>query len=142
MSTSHILFIGAGAFHQSKPSDLLPELQGRLAVRVLLSPLNKSDLYRVLTNTKHNLLAQQTALMATEGIDLEFTDCAATAIAHASSEANRSMENIGARRLRTVISKVMEDLKFNANNVLQKQRGAVSTSRLNIGVIFGCVGRD
>eukprot|EP00656_Telonema_subtile_P035366 TRINITY_DN39347_c0_g1_i2.p1 TRINITY_DN39347_c0_g1~~TRINITY_DN39347_c0_g1_i2.p1 ORF type:complete len:602 (-),score=199.49 TRINITY_DN39347_c0_g1_i2:42-1847(-) len=115
VSTEHVLFIAAGAFHQCKPSDLLPELQGRLAVRVMLNALDSSDLLRIVTQTKHNLLDQQIALLATEGIELVFTPCAAKAIADAASEANRAMENIGARRLRTIISKVMEELKFNAD---------------------------
>lgn len=115
VNTEHVLFIAAGAFHQTKPADLLPELQGRLAVRVMLNPLNSTDLLHIVTKTKHNLLDQQVALLATEGIQLVFTECAAKAIADAAAEANRSMENIGARRLRTVISKVMEDLKFNAD---------------------------
>jgi len=121
VSTEHIMFIAAGAFHQSKPSDLLPELQGRLAVRVVLKPLNMSDMLNIVTSTKHNMLAQQVALLATEGVLLEFTECGATAIAQAASDANASMENIGARRLRTIISKVMEDLKFTAD----KHKGPV-----------------
>merc|ERR1712153_192257 len=115
VNTEHVLFIAAGAFHGVKPSDLLPELQGRLAVRVQLQPLNSGDLLKIVTQTRHNLFDQQIALMATEGIELEFTDCAAKAVADAASEANRTMENIGARRLRTIISKVMEELKFEAS---------------------------
>jgi len=113
--TDHILFICAGAFHQSKPSDLLPELQGRLPVRVTLKPLTEDDFRRILTETEYNLVTQQEALLAAEGVELDFTEDAITEIAKVAAQANSSLENIGARRLRTVMSKVMEEIKFEAD---------------------------
>ena len=115
VKTDHILFIAAGAFHVSKPSDLLPELQGRFPLRVELNSLTKDDLYKILTNTKNSLLRQYKALLNVEGVNLEFTDEAIDAFARLSVSANEKAEDIGARRLHTVIEKVLEDISFDAN---------------------------
>lgn len=115
VKTDHILFIAAGAFHVSKPSDLLPELQGRFPLRVELNPLDEDALYQILTNTKNSLLKQYQALLEVEGVNLEFSDDAIKAFAHLSVTANTKAEDIGARRLHTVIEKVLEDISFNAD---------------------------
>ena len=115
VKTDHILFIAAGAFHVSKPSDLLPELQGRFPLRVELNPLDESDLYQILTNTKNSLLRQYKALLDVEGVNLEFDDSAIHAFARLSVSANEKAEDIGARRLHTVIEKVLEDISFDAD---------------------------
>jgi len=115
VKTDHILFIAAGAFHVSKPSDLLPELQGRFPLRVELNPLDESDLYQILTNTKNSLLRQYKALLDVENVNLEFDDSAIHAFARLSVSANEKAEDIGARRLHTVIEKVLEDISFDAD---------------------------
>lgn len=115
VKTDHILFIAAGAFHVSKPSDLLPELQGRFPLRVELNPLDEEALYQILTNTKNSLLKQYQALLNVEGVTLTFSDDAIKAFAHLSVTANSKAEDIGARRLHTVIEKVLEDISFDAN---------------------------
>jgi len=115
IKTDHILFIAAGAFHVSKPSDLLPELQGRFPLRVELNPLEEDDLYRILTNTKNSLLRQYKALLDVEGVNLEFDDDAIHSFARLSVSANEKAEDIGARRLHTVIEKVLEDISFDAD---------------------------
>jgi len=115
VKTDHILFIAAGAFHISKPSDLLPELQGRFPLRVELSALDEEALYQILTNTKNSLLRQYKALLDVEGVTLEFDDEAIHAFAHLSVGANEKAEDIGARRLHTVIEKVIEDISFDAD---------------------------
>jgi ATP-dependent HslUV protease ATP-binding subunit HslU len=115
VKTDHVLFIAAGAFHVSKPSDLLPELQGRFPLRVELNPLDEEALYKILTNTKNSLLKQYQALLDVEGVNLEFTDEAIKAFARLSVSANEKAEDIGARRLHTVIEKVLEDISFEAD---------------------------
>ena len=115
VKTDHILFIAAGAFHVSKPSDLLPELQGRFPLRVELNALTEDDLYQILTNTKNSLLRQYKALLDVEGVNLEFDDDAIHAFAHLAVGANEKAEDIGARRLHTVIEKVLEDISFDAD---------------------------
>jgi ATP-dependent HslUV protease ATP-binding subunit HslU len=112
--TDHILFIAAGAFHTAKPSDLIPELQGRLPIRVELEPLGAEDFRRILTEPKNALTKQYQQLMATEGVQLEFTDDAIVEIARIAGEVNTRTENIGARRLHTVMERLMEDLSFDA----------------------------
>ncbi|ARO15707.1 ATP-dependent protease ATP-binding subunit [Ketogulonicigenium robustum] len=114
VKTDHILFIASGAFHVAKPSDLLPELQGRLPIRVELSALSEDDFIRILTDTDNALTRQYTALMATEGVDVTFTPDGIAAIARIAAEVNKTVENIGARRLYTVIERVFEDLSFDA----------------------------
>jgi ATP-dependent HslUV protease ATP-binding subunit HslU len=112
--TDHVLFIASGAFHVAKPSDLLPELQGRLPIRVELKALNRDDLRRILTEPEANLVRQQQALLATEGLQVTFTDDAIDALADAAQSVNGQVENIGARRLQTVMEKVMEEISFTA----------------------------
>ena len=114
VKTDHILFIASGAFHISKPSDLLPELQGRLPIRVELRPLTRDDLKRILTEPEASLIKQYVALIATEGVTLEFTDDSVDAIADAAVSVNSTVENIGARRLQTVMERVLDEISFGA----------------------------
>jgi ATP-dependent HslUV protease ATP-binding subunit HslU len=114
VKTDHILFIASGAFHIAKPSDLLPELQGRLPIRVELNPLTEEDFVRILTETDNALTLQYTALMATEEVTVTFTPDGIAALARIAAEVNRSIENIGARRLYTVMERVFEELSFHA----------------------------
>jgi ATP-dependent HslUV protease ATP-binding subunit HslU len=114
MKTDHILFIASGAFHIAKPSDLLPELQGRLPIRVELKALTEEDFVRILSDTRASLTEQYRALIATEGVDVEFTDDGIRAIARIAAEVNGQVENIGARRLSTVLEKLLEDVSFEA----------------------------
>lgn len=119
--TDHILFIAAGAFHVTKPSDLIPELQGRFPIRVELSPLTKEDFVRILTETENALIKQYKALLATEGVEVEFTPEAIEEIAAIAEKVNEEAENIGARRLHTVMEKVMEEISFEAPNLAQSK---------------------
>jgi len=119
--TDHILFIGAGAFHVSKPSDLIPELQGRFPIRVELSPLNKGDFVRILTEPENALIKQYKELMATEGVIVHFTQDAIDEIAGLAEKVNQDAENIGARRLHTIMEKVMEDISFEAPEIKDKE---------------------
>ena len=112
--TDYILFIAAGAFHVSKPSDLIPELQGRFPLRVELSPLTEHDFTRILREPKNAITKQYEALLATEGVELIFTDDGIEEIARIAFELNEKLENIGARRLYTVVEKVLEDVSFEA----------------------------
>jgi ATP-dependent HslUV protease ATP-binding subunit HslU len=114
VKTDHILFIASGAFHISKPSDLLPELQGRLPIRVELKPLTRGDLIRILNDTEVSLIKQTVALMATEGVTVTFSDDAIDAIADVAVEVNSNVENIGARRLQTVMERVLDEISFSA----------------------------
>jgi ATP-dependent HslUV protease ATP-binding subunit HslU len=114
VKTDHILFIASGAFHIAKPSDLLPELQGRLPIRVELQPLTEDDFKRILTETEASLIKQYVALMGTEGVKLSFTDDAIDAVAKVAVEVNGSVENIGARRLQTVMERILDDVSFTA----------------------------
>lgn len=114
VKTDHILFIASGAFHLAKPSDLLPELQGRLPIRVELNPLTREDLIRILTEPEASLITQYKALMATEEVTLDFTEDAITALADLAAEINKTVENIGARRLHTVLERLLEDISFSA----------------------------
>jgi ATP-dependent HslUV protease ATP-binding subunit HslU len=118
--TDHILFIGAGAFHVSKPSDLIPELQGRFPIRVELTPLGKDDFVRILTEPQNALIRQYEALMATEGVSVSYTPDAVDEIADVAEKVNADAENIGARRLHTVVEKVMEDISFAAPDIAEK----------------------
>ncbi len=117
VKTDHILFIASGAFHIAKPSDLLPELQGRLPIRVELRALTREDFVRILTEPKACLINQYVALMKTEGVDLIFTDDAIDAIADIAVEVNTSVENIGARRLMTVMERILDEISFNAGDM-------------------------
>lgn len=112
VSTEHILFIAAGAFHVSKPSDLIPELQGRFPIRVELEALTTEDLKRILVQPKNSLIKQYQALLKTEGIELEFTEDAITKLADMTAHINQSTENIGARRLHTLLEKLLEEISF------------------------------
>jgi ATP-dependent HslUV protease ATP-binding subunit HslU len=114
VKTDHILFIASGAFHLSKPSDLLPELQGRLPIRVELSPLTVDDFRRILTETEVSLIKQSVALMQTEGVTLEFSEDAIDALAKVAVEVNSMVENIGARRLQTVLERVLDEVSYTA----------------------------
>ena len=121
VKTDHILFIAAGAFHVSKPSDLIPELQGRFPVRVELQSLTEEDLRKILTEPKQALIRQYTELLKTEGLQVTFTENALDVIAAVATEVNRETENIGARRLYTVLEKVLEDLSFEAPDLENKE---------------------
>lgn len=114
VKTDHILFIAAGAFHVSKPSDLMPELQGRFPIRVELSDLTKADFVRILTEPTNSLIRQTVALMQTEGVELKFTEDAIDAMAQTAFDVNRRSQNIGARRLYTILERVTDELSFNA----------------------------
>ena len=116
VKTDHILFIASGAFHVAKPSDLLPELQGRLPIRVELRALTEEDFRRILTETEASLIKQYRALMATEGVNLDFTDDAIDAVARIAVEVNGSVENIGARRLQTVMERILDEISFTATD--------------------------
>jgi ATP-dependent HslUV protease ATP-binding subunit HslU len=116
VKTDHVLFIASGAFHLAKPSDLLPELQGRLPIRVELSALTRDDLRRILTEPEHSLLKQYAALMGTEGVKLDFTADAVEALAELAADINERVENIGARRLHTVLERLLEDVSFTATD--------------------------
>ncbi|MCC7157275.1 MAG: ATP-dependent protease ATPase subunit HslU [Bryobacterales bacterium] len=118
--TDHILFIAAGAFHVSKPSDLIPELQGRFPIRVELKSLTEADFIRILKEPKNAIVKQQSALLETEGIRLTFTDDAIAEIAHFAAEVNESAENIGARRLHTIMEKVLEEISFDGPDLKKK----------------------
>jgi ATP-dependent HslUV protease ATP-binding subunit HslU len=114
VKTDHILFIASGAFHVSRPSDLLPELQGRLPIRVELASLTEEDFRRILTETEASLIKQYVALMRTEGVELAFSDDAISALARVAAEVNSTIENIGARRLQTVMERVLDEVSFSA----------------------------
>lgn len=119
--TDHVLFIAAGAFTNSSPSDLIPELQGRFPIRVALDDLGREEFVRILTEPANALIIQQIALLATEGIHLEFTDGAIAEMALLSERANILLQNIGARRLYTIMEKVLEEIQFNASDALNKK---------------------
>jgi ATP-dependent HslUV protease ATP-binding subunit HslU len=116
VKTDHILFIASGAFHAAKPSDLLPELQGRLPIRVELKPLSTQDLRRILVEPEASLIKQYVALMQTEGVTLAFTDDAVDALAEIAAQVNSTVENIGARRLQTVMERVLDEISFDATD--------------------------
>lgn len=121
IKTDHILFVGAGAFHIAKPKDLIPELQGRFPIRVELEELSQEDLYRILVEPKFSLVEQYTALLATEGLEVMFTEEALQYIAKFTWEVNTNTDNIGARRLHTIIEKVLEELSFEASELANQQ---------------------
>ena len=116
VKTDHVLFIASGAFHLAKPSDLLPELQGRLPIRVELSPLSRDDMRRILVEPEHSLLKQYAALLGTENVTLSFTDDAVDALSDLAADINDRVENIGARRLHTVLERLLEDISFTATD--------------------------
>jgi ATP-dependent HslUV protease ATP-binding subunit HslU len=116
MKTDHVLFIASGAFHVAKPSDMLPELQGRLPIRVELKALTEEDFVRILSDTRASLTEQYRALIATEGVEISFTEDGIRTIARIAAEVNSQLENIGARRLSTVMEKLLEEVSFDAEN--------------------------
>ena len=120
VKTDHILFITSGAFHLAKPSDLLPELQGRLPIRVELKALTREDFVRILTEPEANLICQAKALLATEGVTLDFDAASIEEMAHLAAEINQNIENIGARRLHTILEKLLEELSFDAPDRVEK----------------------
>eukprot|EP00299_Pterocystis_sp_00344_P014055 c6951_g1_i1.p1 GENE.c6951_g1_i1~~c6951_g1_i1.p1 ORF type:complete len:467 (+),score=116.38 c6951_g1_i1:38-1438(+) len=136
VKTHHILFIASGAFSSCKPSDLLAELQGRLPIRVELQPLSQEDLLRILTEPEHNLIAQQKALLKTENLDVQFTEDAIAEIASVASEVNRDVENIGARRLHTIIERVIEQISFDAPELATNEQTDEGLRRLVIDKSF------
>ena len=126
VKTDHILFVAAGAFHSSKPSDLIPEMQGRFPIRVNLDSLGKSEFIRILTEPKNALKKQYVALMATEGINLSFTEDAIAEIASIAETVNERTENIGARRLHTILEKLMDEISFDAPDLKEKKQNISS----------------
>ncbi len=139
VKTDHILFIAAGAFHLTKPSDLIPELQGRFPLRVELEPLNEEALYRILTKPKLSLLEQYKALLATEEVELEFEEAAIRAMAKYSQRTNEKTEDIGARRLHTVVEKVLEEISFNA---LEYRGTSVTVTEAMVNAVLSPVVED
>jgi len=134
VNTEHILFIAAGAFHVSKPSDLIPELQGRFPIRVELESLTIDDLKRILIQPKNSLIKQYQALLNTEGIVLNFTDDAIETLAQMTEEINKTTENIGARRLHTLLEKLLEEISFLGGELEEKNQTIDSefvSARLN-----------
>jgi ATP-dependent HslUV protease ATP-binding subunit HslU len=121
VKTDHVLFIAAGAFHMSKPSDLIPELQGRFPIRVELTKLTTDDFVKILVEPDNALIKQYIALLATEGIQIEFSDEAITRIAEVAFEVNQNTDNIGARRLHTILEKLLEDLSFEAPEITMEK---------------------
>lgn len=121
VKTDHILFIAAGAFHMAKPSDLIPELQGRFPIRVELTKLTVDDFYRILIEPDNALIKQYEALLETEGIQIEFSDDAIRKIAEVAYEVNQNTDNIGARRLHTILEKLLEDLSFEAPDITMEK---------------------
>jgi ATP-dependent HslUV protease ATP-binding subunit HslU len=116
VKTDHVLFIASGAFHQAKPSDLLPELQGRLPIRVELRALDRNDFRRILTEPEASLIKQYKALLATEGVTLDFDEAAIDELALLAEEINTAVENIGARRLHTILERLLEEISFTASD--------------------------
>jgi len=129
VKTDHVLFIAAGAFHVSKVSDLIPELQGRFPIRVELTPLRREDLVRILKEPRNSLVRQYTALLATEGVDVQVRDDAIEEIARIAAEVNERMENIGARRLHTVMERLLDPVSFEAPD-LRGQRIVIDAAHV------------
>jgi ATP-dependent HslUV protease ATP-binding subunit HslU len=117
VKTDHVLFIAAGAFHVAKVSDLIPELQGRFPIRVELEPLRREDLVRILKEPRNSLVRQYTALLATEGVDVQFRDDAVDEVARIAADVNERMENIGARRLHTIMERLLDGISFDADGL-------------------------
>merc|ERR1712154_503272 len=138
INTDHCLFICAGAFHDSKPSDLMPEFQGRLPVRVNLKPLTKDDMIKILSCTQYNLINQQIEMLKTENCELQFTEDAIDQIAETAVLCNENVENIGARRLVTVIEKIMQDINVEASDI--KKQGNSKTYTINKDFVLDNIG--
>jgi len=130
VKTDHILFIASGAFHVSKPSDLIPEMQGRFPIRVELTSLDEEDFYKILTQPKNALLKQYAALMRSEGVEIEFTDEAVREIARIAAEVNSTVENIGARRLHTILTTLLEDVLFDVPDEIDAPRLVIDADRV------------
>ncbi|MGB0130197.1 ATP-dependent protease ATPase subunit HslU [Chlorobium sp.] len=128
VKTDHVLFIASGAFHVAKPSDLIPELQGRFPIRVELKSLTEEDFYKILTQPKNALIKQYKALLSTEGVDLDFTDGAILEIAKTAAKVNESVENIGARRLHTIMTNLLEELMFNIPESVTEEKVVIDKS--------------
>ena len=126
VKTDHILFIAAGAFHTAKPSDLIPELQGRFPIRVELKSLQKEDFEKILTEPQNALIKQYKALLKTEGLELEFQPEAIGRIAEMAFDVNEQSEDIGARRLHTLLEKLLEEISFDAPDMIKEGKTAVS----------------
>jgi ATP-dependent HslUV protease ATP-binding subunit HslU len=126
VATDHILFVAAGAFHVSKPSDLIPELQGRFPIRVELLPLTVEDFLRILTEPRASLTKQAIALLETEGLKIEFAPEALEEMAHFAFQVNETTENIGARRLHTIMEKVLDEISFEAPDIVKAAGATVS----------------
>ena len=141
VSTDHVLFICSGAFHSSKPSDMLAELQGRLPIRVELKGLGADEMYRILTEPDTSMIKQQIALLKTEGVDLEFTDEALRATAQAAADANKLLDNIGARRLHTVLERILSEISFNAPALVEKARKETGSESYHYKVTEEDVGK-
>jgi ATP-dependent HslUV protease ATP-binding subunit HslU len=139
MKTDHILFIASGAFHVAKPSDLLPELQGRLPIRVELKALTEEDFVRILSDTRASLTEQYRALLATEGVTINFAEDGIRALARIAAEVNAQVENIGARRLQTVLEKLLEDVSFEAE---QRQGETVTVDAAYVEAQLAEIARD
>jgi ATP-dependent HslUV protease ATP-binding subunit HslU len=118
VKTDHVLFIASGAFHVAKPSDLIPELQGRFPIRVELNNLDEDDFYAILTQPKNALLKQYRALLASEGVEIDFEDDAVREIARIAAKVNSEVENIGARRLHTILTTLLEDILFDVPDTI------------------------
>ncbi len=140
VKTDHVLFIASGAFHLAKPSDLLPELQGRLPIRVELKPLTRDDFRRILTEPEASLIRQYKALLATEGVTLDFTDDAIDELATLAEEINTAVENIGARRLHTVLERLLEEVSFTASD--QPPETTVTIDRDYVRVHVGALAKN
>jgi ATP-dependent HslUV protease ATP-binding subunit HslU len=136
INTDYILFICSGAFHSCKPSDMLAELQGRLPVRVELKGLTQEDFYKILTEPEANMITQQQALLATENVELHFTDAAIKEISKVAEEVNTSVDNIGARRLHTIIERIVEDISFEAPDKTRDVNGEVGTGSGKVTVVI------
>ena len=139
MKTDHVLFIASGAFHVAKPSDLLPELQGRLPIRVELKALTEEDFVRILSDTRASLTEQYRALLATEGVEIVFAEDGIKALARIAAEVNSQVENIGARRLQTVLEKLLEDVSFEAE---QRQGETVTVDAGYVEAQLAEIARD
>jgi ATP-dependent HslUV protease ATP-binding subunit HslU len=139
VKTDHVLFIASGAFHMAKPSDLLPELQGRLPIRVELKPLTKEDFRRILVEPEASLIKQYIALMATENVTLKFTDDAIDALADIAAQVNSTVENIGARRLQTVMERVLDEISFEATD---KGGETISIDAAYVGARIGDLAKN
>ncbi|MBI2419899.1 MAG: AAA family ATPase, partial [Ignavibacteriales bacterium] len=131
VKTDHVLFIASGAFHIAKPSDLIPELQGRFPIRVELKSLTEQDFIKILTLPQNALLKQYSALLATEGVELTFQDDAIAEIAKIAHDVNEQVENIGARRLHTILTTLLDEILFNVPDNIEERKFTISAEMVN-----------